>query len=396
MFRSIDVDASTTNEVSIKVIGVGGGGGNAVNRMCQSGMTGVEFIAVNTDIQVLNNSAAAYKLHIGDKLTKGRGAGGNPEIGKKAAEESKDDIAAVLKGTEMLFVTAGMGGGTGTGAAPIVSKIAQDMGILTIGVVTKPFEFEGKQRMVQAEEGINSLKGSVDALLVIPNERLSQVYEDTITLFNAFAAADNVLLQAVQSISELINVKGFVNLDFADVQSIMKDAGFAHMGVGSAQGEGKAEKAAQIAIASPLLETSLAGAKGVIVNFTVPTDVLLTDVTQAAKLITAAAHKDVNLIWGIAFDETLNDELNVTVIATDFQHESGYSIPTYETPHVVEERPVQPAPQPETYAEPLDDRKRVEDTTSVRAEEPVSPRNVYTDKDSDIDDILEMLERQHR
>ncbi len=327
MKMNIDLDNDFGRVVAIKVIGVGGGGGNAVNRMCSGGMSSVEFISVNTDIQSLRFSNATYKLHIGDKLTRGQGAGGDPSKGQKAAEESKDEIAAALKGTDMVFITAGMGGGTGTGAAPVVAKIAQEMGILTVGVVTKPFEFEGKRRMDQANAGITTLKENVDSLLVIPNERLRSLNPD-ITLFNAFAAADEVLMQAVQSISDLINIKGVINLDFADVTSIMKSAGYAHMGIGRASGADKAEKAAQAAIASPLLETSINGARGVIVNFLTSPNIDLADINTASSMIHDAAHNDVNLIWGVAFDESLEDEIRITVIATDFDHESGYSIPT--------------------------------------------------------------------
>lgn len=325
---NIELDNELDRIASIKVIGVGGGGGNAVNRMINSGMNSVEFISVNTDNQSLRFSNASYKLHIGDKLTRGQGAGGDPVRGEKAAEESADEIASVLKGTDMVYITAGMGGGTGTGAAPVIARIAHDMGILTVGVVTKPFEFEGKRRMDQATAGIERLKEHVDALLVIPNERLRNITEEKITLFNAFAKADEVLMQAVQSISDLINIPGVINLDFADVTSIMKDAGFAHMGLGQASGPNKAEEAAKAAIASPLLETSINGAKGVIVYFLTPPDVDLEDVNTASEMIHDAAHPDVNLIWGVSFDEEMKDELRIVVIATNFDHESGYRIPT--------------------------------------------------------------------
>ncbi len=324
---NIDLDNDSSRTVAIKVVGVGGGGGNAVDHMCSSGMSSVEFVSVNTDLQALRFSSATYKLNIGDKLTRGMGASGKPEIGEKAAEESREEIAAAMKGTDMVFITAGMGGGTGTGAAPVIAEIAHDMGILTIGVVTRPFEFEGKRRIRQAQEGIIKLKEKVDALLVIPNERLRAINPE-ITFVNAFAAADEVLRQAVQSISDLINIKGTVNLDFADVTAVMKDAGFAHMGIGRASGEGKAEKAAKEAITSPLLETSINGARGVIVNFLVPPNIDLKDINNASAMIHDAASEEVNLIWGVAFDENLDDEIYITVIATDFEHESGYSIPT--------------------------------------------------------------------
>ena len=311
------------NVTTIKVIGVGGGGGNAVNRMVSDGLQGVEFIAMNTDQQALAKNHASVKVQLGSKLTKGRGAGADPEIGQRAAEESKDEIANALKGSQMVFITAGMGGGTGTGAAPVVAEVAHDLGILTVGIVTKPFSFEGKRKMGLAEQGIANLLMHVDSLIVIPNERLKMISQEKITLMNAFQAADNVLRQGVESISALINVPAFINLDFADVRSIMKDAGYAHMGVGSAKGAGKAENAAKAAISSPLLETSIAGAHGVIINITSSPDIGLEDVETAAGLITKRAHPDANIIWGTAFDENLSDEMRVTVVATGFDNKSA-------------------------------------------------------------------------
>ena len=311
------------NVTTIKVIGVGGGGGNAVNRMVSDGLQGVEFIAMNTDQQALAKNHASVKVQLGSKLTKGRGAGADPEIGQRAAEESKDEIANALKGSQMVFITAGMGGGTGTGAAPVVAEVAHDLGILTVGIVTKPFSFEGKRKMGLAEQGIANLLMHVDSLIVIPNERLKMISQEKITLRNAFQAADNVLRQGVESISALINVPAFINLDFADVRSIMKDAGYAHMGVGSAKGAGKAENAAKAAISSPLLETSIAGAHGVIINITSSPDIGLEDVETAAGLITQSAHPDANIIWGTAFDENLSDEMRVTVVATGFDNKSA-------------------------------------------------------------------------
>ena len=311
------------NVTTIKVIGVGGGGGNAVNRMVSDGLQGVEFIAMNTDQQALAKNHAATKVQLGSKLTKGRGAGADPEIGQRAAEESKDEISNALKGAQMVFITAGMGGGTGTGAAPVVAEVAHDLGILTVGIVTKPFSFEGKRKMGLAEQGIANLLMHVDSLIVIPNERLKMISQEKITLMNAFQAADNVLRQGVESISALINVPAFINLDFADVRSIMKDAGYAHMGVGSAKGAGKAENAAKAAISSPLLETSIAGAHGVIINITSSPDIGLEDVETAAGLITQSAHPDANIIWGTAFDENLSDEMRVTVVATGFDNKSA-------------------------------------------------------------------------
>ncbi len=312
------IDNDMERVVSIKVIGVGGGGGNAVNRMIDASLESVDFISINTDQQALNYSKASYKLHIGEKLTKGKGAGGVPEKGQKAAEENREEIASAIRDADMVFITAGMGGGTGTGAAPIVAEIAHEMGILTIGIVTKPFTFEGRKRMEQAEIGVSQLKESVDALLVIPNERLKMISDQKITLKNAFSAADDVLRQGVQSISDLINIPGLVNLDFADVTAIMKDAGYAHMGVGRASGKDKAQIAATQAISSPLLETSIKGARGVIINITASEDIDLDDVDAAASMIHSQAHPDVNLIWGAALNPELEDELIVTVIATEF------------------------------------------------------------------------------
>ena len=302
----------------IKVIGVGGGGGNAVNRMVAMEVKNVEFIAINTDEHVLRLSKASQKIQIGEKLTRGKGAGSNPAIGQNAADESKDEIAALLKDTDMVFVTAGMGGGTGTGAAPVVAKIAKDMGILTVGVVTKPFAFEGKRRMTQAEQGIAELSACVDSLIIVPNERLKYVSDTSITLQNAFAIADDVLRQGVQSISDLILLPGLVNLDFADVTSVMKDAGYAHMGIGSAAGKDKASVAAEMAVSSPLLETSIDGAKGLIINITASSDVSLDDIDTASTMIKDKVSEDANIIWGAVIDDRMDDQMSVTVIATGF------------------------------------------------------------------------------
>ncbi|MBP3501277.1 MAG: cell division protein FtsZ [Oscillospiraceae bacterium] len=304
--------------VSIKVVGVGGGGNNVVNRMVRSGAKGVDFIAINTDKQALNASSANYKIQIGEKLTGGKGAGSNPEVGRKAAEESRNQISKALEETDMVFITAGMGGGTGTGAAPIVAEIARELGVLTVGVVTKPFGFEGRRRMTAAEQGIEELRGKVDSLVIIPNERLKYATDQKITFANAFEIADDVLRQAVQSISDLIRDTGFINLDFADVTAVMKDAGLAHMGVGRAAGKSKAEEAARMAISSPLLETSINGAKGVLINVTGSMDIGLEEVEQAATLVQEAVHPDALTIFGATFDETLDDEIRVTVIATGF------------------------------------------------------------------------------
>ncbi|MCI1982440.1 MAG: cell division protein FtsZ [Oscillospiraceae bacterium] len=313
-----EIDNDFDNVVQIKVVGVGGGGGNAVDRMVTSGVQGVEFISINTDRQALYRSKATQKIQIGEKVTHGKGAGSKPEMGQKAADESREAIAAAIRGSDMVFITAGMGGGTGTGAAPIVAEIAHDMGVLTVGIVTKPFDFEGRRRMEQAESGISALKDHVDSLVVIPNERLKLVSEQRITLLNAFSVADDVLRQGVQSISDLIKLPGLVNLDFADVTAVMKDAGYAHMGVGHASGKDKAETAANMAISSPLLETAINGAKGVIINITSSPDIGLDEIETASSMISAQAHEDANIIWGAAFDENMDDEMSVTVIATGF------------------------------------------------------------------------------
>src|SRR5690554_604696 len=304
---------------TIKVVGVGGGGNNAVNRMIEHGLKGVDFISVNTDKQALYVSQATQKIQIGEKLTKGLGAGANPEIGQKAAEESKDDIAQILKGADMVFITAGMGGGTGTGAAPIVAEIARELGILTVGVVTKPFIFEGKQRMINAEMGINDLKSRVDTLVTIPNDRLLQVVEKRTSMLEAFKIADDVLRQGVQGISDLIAVPGLVNLDFADVRTIMKEKGLAHMGIGKGSGDNRATDAAKQAIQSPLLETTIEGAKGVLLNITGGANQGLFEVNKAAELVSQAADPDAIIIFGAVIDEALEDEIRIIVIATGFE-----------------------------------------------------------------------------
>ena len=312
------LDTGVENVVRIKVIGVGGGGNNVVNRMVRSGTRGVDFVAVNTDKQALNVSSATYKIQIGEKLTNGQGAGSDPEVGRKSAEENRTQISKALEDADMVFITAGMGGGTGTGGAPIVAEIAREQGILTVGVVTKPFGFEGRRRMQQAEKGIEELQGKVDSLVIIPNERLKHATDQKITFANAFEIADDVLRQAVQSISDLIRDTGFINLDFADVTAIMKNAGMAHMGVGRAAGKGKAEEAARMAISSPLLETSIHGARGVLINVTGSMDIGLEEVEQAASLVQDAVHPDALTIFGATFDESMDDEIRVTVIATGF------------------------------------------------------------------------------
>ena len=335
------LDMGPESVVNIKVVGVGGGGNNVVNRMVRTGTKGVDFIAVNTDKQALSLSGAGQKIQIGEKLTNGQGAGSDPEVGRKSAEENRSQISKVLEDADMVFITAGMGGGTGTGAAPIVADIAKELGILTVGVVTKPFRFEGMRRMKQAENGIAELRNKVDSLVIIPNERLKLATDQKITMLNAFEIADDVLQQAVQSISDLINNTGFINLDFADVSAVMKDAGCAHMGVGRAAGKNKAEEAAKMAISSPLLETSINGAKGVLINVTGSMDIGLEEVETAANLVQEAAHPDANIIFGAAFDESLEDEIRVTVIATGFD-QAPNSVPT--APSAAGERPAVQAP----------------------------------------------------
>lgn len=315
----LEFDIDMEQFAQIKVVGVGGGGNNAVNRMITSGLRGVEFISINTDKQALFLSKANTKIQIGDKLTKGLGAGANPDIGQKAAEESKDEISQAIKGADMVFVTAGMGGGTGTGATPVVAQIAREMGILTVGVVTKPFTFEGRKRMQHAERGVDELKGTVDTLVTIPNDRLLQVAEKTTSIIDAFKIADDVLRQGVQGISDLIAVPGLVNLDFADVKTIMLETGLAHMGIGRASGENRAEEAAKMAIQSPLLETSIEGAKGVLLNITGGTDLGIFEVNVAAELVQKSADPDANIIFGAVIDENLKDEMLITVIATGFE-----------------------------------------------------------------------------
>ncbi|MDD4511020.1 MAG: cell division protein FtsZ [Oscillospiraceae bacterium] len=321
------VETGPDNVVTIKVLGIGGGGSNVVNRMVASGTKGVDFIAINTDKQALAVSSATYKIQVGEKLTHGQGAGSDPEVGRKSAEENRGQIAKALEQTDMVFITAGMGGGTGTGGAPIVADVAKELGILTVGVVTKPFGFEGRRRMEQAESGIEELRSRVDSLVIIPNERLKLAVDQKITFANAFEIADDVLRQAVQSISDLIKNTGFINLDFADVSAIMKDAGLAHMGVGRGAGKNKAEEAAKMAISSPLLETSINGAKGVLVNVTGSKDIGLEEVETAANLVQQAAHKDALIIFGATFDDELEDEIRVTVIATGFDKADDGDMP---------------------------------------------------------------------
>lgn len=370
--------------VNIKVIGVGGGGGNAVNRMVESGVQGVEFVSINTDMQALNYSQAGTKIQIGEKLTKGQGAGANPEIGRKAAEESKDQIAAALANTHMVFITAGMGGGTGTGAAPVVAQIAREMGILTVGVVTRPFAFEGKKRLEQALGGIDELNKNVDSLVIIPNERLKYVSEQKITFKNAFEIADGVLRQAVANISELITVPGFINLDFADVTSVMKDAGYAHIGTGRAAGKDKAAEAARMAISSPLLETSIDMAHGVIVSVIGSDDIGLDEVETAATMVQQAAHPDAHIIFGAFIDDTMDDEIRVVVIATGFD-----SIPNSAKMNMDGKQPEQASGS----------GLFTEASTAAAEEKPASSQSKSSDLGSDdaaFDVLMRIFDKDHR
>ena len=370
-------DNNYESGVNIKVVGVGGGGNNALNRMVNTNVRGVDFIAINTDTQALLKSSAPVKIAIGEHCAKGKGAGSNPDLGAMAAEESSEEIKQALEGADMVFIAAGMGGGTGTGAAPVVARLAQEMGILTVGIVTKPFVFERKKRMDQAEAGIENLKQYVDSLIIIPNERLKAV-EEKITFMNAFQIADDVLSHGVQSITELINVPEYINLDFADVTAIMKDAGYAHMGMGEGTGKGMAEEAARSAIHSPLLETTIAGAKGVLISVTVSPDIPLEEIEAASALITDEAAEDATVIWGAAFDPSLEDTMKVTIIATGFENknevdaafnkkaESGLRPVAYgkkspaavkpETKVVEPQKPVQKKPVQPVEPEPEDEK----------------------------------------
>ena len=338
-------------DVNIKVIGVGGGGGNALNCMVASGVQDIEYIAINTDAKALNNSKATTRIQIGAKLTKGRGAGNKPAIGQQSAEENKEEIEAALKGADMVFITAGMGGGTGTGAAPVVAKIAQEAGILTVAVVTKPFAFEREQKMAQAEKGIMELKKYVDSLIVIPNEKLLEGMDKPLTMRESFALADDILKTGVKSISDLIVEEGYINLDFADVSTIMKGAGYAHLAIGHGSGKDKAKEAANAVIASPLLETSIAGAKRLLINITMSEDILSSDVDNATKMITDKAADNVEFIFGTAFKEDMQDEMTITVIAAGVDEETDDSEeaeePAAEEAAAPEEPEAQPQPQPQ-------------------------------------------------
>ena len=371
---------------NIKVVGIGGGGGNAVNRMIRSGMRNVEFIAMNTDSQALGTSLADKKMNIGMRLTKGFGVGGDAVIGQRAAEESRDEIQASLKGADMVFITAGMGGGTGTGAAPVVAEIARSMGILTVAVVTKPFGFENRRRMRTAEMGITSLRDKIDALIVVPNDRLQHISTERITLANAFAAADSVLCQGVQSIADIISGSGYINLDFADVTSVMKNAGNAHMGVGRASGRDKAEQAALAAVNSPLLDTSIYGARGVIVSITAPADALLDDISHTSEVISEMVHEDANLIWGFSYDDNLDDEIVVTVIATGFADADTQKFVEDIMSYPMKEAAVkQPEPQPEPVPEPKPEVHQPENVVLAQLEEQPAEEQPESESEDDAD-----------
>ena len=383
----IDIETDN-NDAIIKVIGVGGGGNNAVNRMIREDVKGVEFISVNTDKQALLSSMAENQIQIGEKLTRGLGAGAKPEVGKKAAEESREQIVSLLEGTDMVFVTAGMGGGTGTGAAPIVAKLAKEMGILTVGVVTKPFGFEGKIRMKNAEEGIKDLKANVDTLITIPNDRLLQIVQKNTSMVDAFSIADNVLKQGIQSISDLIKMPGLINLDFADVTSIMKDKGLAHMGTGTASGENRAIEAAKEAIQSPLLETSIRGAKGVLLNVAGGANLTLFEANAASSLVTESCDPEANIIFGTSIREDLGEDIFITVIATGFEtnpsqgfEESFKNRGTNRPSEIVTKKTVV---------------EEVAVTKEERVEEKVEPKRQTHDIDDDLPPIPVFLRRNRK
>ncbi|CAI8797964.1 MULTISPECIES: cell division protein FtsZ [Bacillus] len=372
----LEFDTTQDQLASIKVIGVGGGGNNAVNRMIEHGVQGVDFIAVNTDAQALNLSKAETKMQIGGKLTRGLGAGANPEVGKKAAEESKEQIQEALRGADMVFVTAGMGGGTGTGAAPVIAQIAKELGALTVGVVTRPFTFEGRKRATQAISGITAFKDNVDTIIVIPNDRILEIVDKNTPMLEAFREADNVLRQGVQGISDLIATPGLINLDFADVKTIMSNKGSALMGIGVGTGENRAAEAAKRAISSPLLETSIDGAQGVLMNITGGTNLSLYEVQEAADIVASASDPEVNMIFGSVINESLKDEIVVTVIATGFddsvsvQPPKPFVRPTAATNHAQQQ---QPTAQPQKQREVKREVKREE--------------SIVHDRNTDSDDI---------
>lgn len=386
------------NFAQIKVIGVGGGGGNAVNRMINEGLGGVEFISVNTDNQALMLSKAKTRVRIGDKLTRGLGAGGNPEIGRKAAEESQDELYEVLRGADMVFIACGMGGGTGTGASPVIAQISKELGALTIGVVTRPFSFEGSRRSQVAEAGIEALKSQVDTLIVIPNDRLTQIADKRATLQQAFSLADDVLRQGIQGISELITVPALINLDFADVRTIMSEGGAALMAVGRATGDDRARQAAEAAISSSLLDVTIDGARGILFNITGGTDMTLFEINEAAAIIKESAHPEVNLIFGAQIDESMGDEIRITVIATGFeQSRAAKTIMARQPQPVQQQRPQQ---QPRTFQQPQQtvnnapqEQQRPQQQPPAQPQQPYAPPQqqqpvVYDENDIEIPTFL--------
>lgn len=371
----MDFDMNQLASVAnIKVIGVGGGGGNAVNRMVSAGVSGVEFIAINTDAQALELSQAEKKIQIGQKATKGLGAGGNPTMGQKAAEESRDDIAAMLDGADMVFITCGMGGGSGTGAAPVVAELARQQGALSVGVVTRPFTFEGRRRWKQAEEGIQTFRETVDTLIVIPNDRLLNVVEKRTSIQEAFQVADDVLRQGVQGISDIITIAGLINVDFADIKSVMENAGSALMGIGQASGEGRAVAASKAAISSPLLEGSIDGASGIIFNVSGGSDLTLMEVNEAAEVIYSVASPDANIIFGSVIDEGLQGQVKITVIATGFAGQQGQVNRSVSQRSTVSSRPAAPTPRPAAPAPaPRPTPQPVSPPPAVAQQQPVAP-----------------------
>ncbi len=391
------------NFAQIKVIGVGGGGGNAVNRMIAEGMGGVDFIAVNTDAQALMLSEAKTRVRIGDKITRGLGAGGNPEVGRKAAEESADELYEVLRGADMVFITCGMGGGTGTGAAPVIAQVAKELGSLTIGVVTRPFSFEGKRRHDSADAGIEALKSQVDTLIVIPNDRLLQIADKRASLQDAFRVADDVLRQGIQGISELITVPGLINLDFADVRTIMSEGGAALMAVGTASGEERARKAAEMAVSSHLLDVTIDGAHGILFNVTGGPDLSLFEVNEAAAIIKDTAHPDVNLIFGAVIDANMGDSVRITVIATGFEQSRVARRQVQQTPATAPQQQPQPQPvrrpvqqQPEMAPPPQQPPQPPQQQPQPQQppRQPVEPRNDYQPFDDDNMDIPTFLRKR--
>ncbi len=390
----LEFDTNVDALAVIKVIGVGGGGNNAVNRMIEHGVQGVEFIAVNTDAQALNLSTAEVKLQIGGKLTRGLGAGANPEVGKKAAEESREQIEEALRGADMVFVTAGMGGGTGTGAAPVIAQIAKDLGALTVGVVTRPFTFEGRKRQTQAIGGITAMKESVDTLIVIPNDKLLEIVDKNTPMLEAFREADNVLRQGVQGISDLIAVPGLINLDFADVKTIMSNKGSALMGIGMSTGENRAAEAAKKAISSPLLETSIDGAKGVLMNITGGSNLSLFEVQEAADIVASASDEDVNMIFGSVINDNLKDEIIVTVIATGFSEEQLTVSRPARSPGFGAGRPQTQTREQQPPIQQTPTRERREETPQFQQPEPT--RQPQSNQQDDALDIPTFLRNRRR